>query len=61
MLEKAAGMAGWRERLKAVVAGPGWFPGTPRLGDPTGVPEVTNQILIMIENPQSRNLTVSMH
>ena len=41
VFEKAKGMSTWTESLYAFVKGPGWFPGTPRLGDPMGVPEVT--------------------
>ena len=28
------------EKMFAFIKGPGWFPGTPRLGDPMGVPEI---------------------
>ena len=33
-------MTTWFEKLFAFIKGPGWFPGTPRLGDPMGVAEV---------------------
>ena len=33
-------MSTWKEAIYAFIKGPGWFPGTPRLGDPMGVPEV---------------------
>ena len=32
-------MKTWSEFLAAIVKGPGWFPGTPRLGDPSFVSE----------------------
>ena len=40
MYQKAASMSTWKEAIYAFIKGPGWFPGTPRLGDPMGVPEV---------------------
>ena len=40
VLEKANSMDNWQDKVSAVVKGPGWFPGTERLGDPMGVPEV---------------------
>ena len=40
VVEKAQSMTSWTEKFFAVVKGPGWFPGTPRLGDPMGVPEI---------------------
>lgn len=32
-----------KDKLGAIVFGPGWFPGTPRLGDPMGVPEIQHR------------------
>ena len=29
------------DSIFAFIKGPGWFPGTPRLGDPMGVPAVS--------------------
>ena len=40
VLEKARSMNNWSDKVSAFIKGPGWFPGTERLGDPTGVPEV---------------------
>lgn len=40
VFEKAKGMDNWTDSIYAFIKGPGWFPGTPRLGDPMGVPEV---------------------
>lgn len=40
VIEKAQSMNTWTEKLFAFIKGPGWFPGTPRLGDPMGVPEI---------------------
>ena len=40
MFQKAQGMSNWTDSVYAFIKGPGWFPGTPRLGDPMGVPEV---------------------
>ena len=36
-------MNNWKDKISAFVKGPGWFPGTPRLGDPNGVPEIQNR------------------
>ncbi|XP_042864048.1 alkylglycerol monooxygenase-like [Penaeus japonicus] len=40
VFKKAKGMSSWSDSLKAVFYGPGWFPGTPRLGDPDAFPDV---------------------
>ena len=34
-------MDNWMDSIYAFIKGPGWFPGTPRLGDPMGVPAVS--------------------
>ena len=39
VVEKAFTMGSWSEFLTAFLAGPGWFPGTGRLGDITFVEE----------------------
>lgn len=39
VLEKARSMPSWWDFFCAFVKGPGWFPGTDRLGDPSFVPE----------------------
>ena len=36
-------MDNWKDKVFAFIKGPGWFPGTPRLGDPTGVPEIQHR------------------
>ena len=36
-------MDNWQDKIFAFIKGPGWFPGTPRLGDPTGVPEIQHR------------------
>ena len=41
VLEKANSMNSWSDKIFAFLKGPGWFPGTDRLGDPMGVPEVS--------------------
>ena len=33
----------WTDRLSAFLKGPGWFPGTPRLGDLNAVPEIQSR------------------
>ena len=38
--EKANSMSNWGDKVSAYVKGPGWFPGTPRLGDISQVKEV---------------------
>jgi len=39
VLEKARTMTNWWDYICAFIKGPGWFPGTERLGDPTFVDE----------------------
>jgi len=41
MWEKMKGLTTWGDKLSAVFKGPGWFPGTERLGDITQVPVVS--------------------
>ena len=36
-------MDNWSDKLSCFLKGPGWFPGTPRLGDPTQVPEIQDR------------------
>ena len=43
LVEKAQSMDNWQDKIFAFIKGPGWFPGTPRLGDPTGVPEIQHR------------------
>jgi len=38
-------MASLKEKLFCLIKGPGWFPGTPRLGNLMEVPEVKVKIL----------------
>ena len=45
VFEKAKGMDNWMDSIYAFIKGPGWFPGTPRLGDPMGVPAVSKLFL----------------
>ena len=45
IIEKACSMENWLDRLSAVFKGPGWFPGTGRLGDYTMVPEQPDRII----------------
>ena len=40
VLEKARSMDNLKDKIFAFLKGPGWFPGTPRLGDNNMVPEV---------------------
>ena len=40
VVEKANTMTTLTDKVSAFLKGPGWFPGTPRLGDPMGVPEI---------------------
>ncbi len=35
-------MSTFKDKLFCLIKGPGWFPGTERLGDPMQVPEVTD-------------------
>ncbi|XP_071542463.1 alkylglycerol monooxygenase-like [Panulirus ornatus] len=41
VFRKACSMTTWVDTLKALFYGPGWFPGTPRLGDPDALPDTT--------------------
>ena len=43
VLEKAGSMTTLTDKVKAFVFGPGWFPGTERLGDSNGVPEIQHR------------------
>ncbi|TRY69032.1 hypothetical protein TCAL_01416 [Tigriopus californicus] len=43
IVEKANTMDNWSDKLSAFLKGPGWFPGTPRLGDIMQVPERQNR------------------
>lgn len=40
VFRKARSMTTWGDSLRALFYGPGWFPGTPRLGDPDTFPDV---------------------
>ena len=50
VLEKANSMSSWSDKIFAFLKGPGWFPGTDRLGDPMGVPEVSRKKIKRIPN-----------
>jgi len=39
VFEKSLGMKSWSDKISAFLKGPGWFPGTERLGDLSMVPE----------------------
>ncbi|XP_050716129.1 alkylglycerol monooxygenase-like [Eriocheir sinensis] len=41
VFRKARSMSTWKDSLKAVFYGPGWTPGSPRLGDPAKFPVIT--------------------
>ncbi|XP_050706217.1 alkylglycerol monooxygenase-like [Eriocheir sinensis] len=41
VFRKARSMSTWTDSLKAVFYGPGWTPGSPRLGDPAKFPVIT--------------------
>lgn len=41
VFNKARSMTTWSDTLKAIFYGPGWYPGTPRLGDPDALPDKT--------------------
>jgi len=43
VLEKANSMSSWSDKIFAFLKGPVWFPGTDRLGDPMGVPEIQHR------------------
>ena len=40
VFRKARSMTTWGDTFRALFYGPGWFPGTPRLGDPDTFPDV---------------------
>jgi hypothetical protein len=48
VVEKARAMSNWTDFFFAFVKGPGWFPGTERLGDITFVPEVESFRMLSI-------------
>jgi len=43
VFEKALGMEKWSDRISAFLKGPGWFPGTERLGDISMVPKIQDR------------------
>ena len=49
-MRKAQSMDTVSDKIAAVVKGPGWFPGTPRLGDPMGAPEVIIKVTKKFKN-----------
>jgi alkylglycerol monooxygenase len=59
--QKAASMSTWKEAIYAFIKGPGWFPGTPRLGDPMGVPEIQIREKYDPKAPQWINIYVLIH
>ena len=61
VFKKAKSMDNWRDFVSAIVKGPGWFPGTPRLGDPNGVLEIPIRKIYNPQIPYWANLYVIIH
>jgi len=61
VFEKAKGMDNWMDSIYAFIKGPGWFPGTPRLGDPMGVPAIQIREKYNPKAPQWANIYVLIH
>ena len=61
MLEKASTMDSWSDFLAAFWAGPGWFPGTGRLGDITFVEERPKRDKFETSVPVSLHVYTILH
>jgi len=61
VLEKAGSMTTLTDKVKAFVYGPGWFPGTERLGDSNGVPEIQQRQKYDPKIPSWMNVYVVLH
>ena len=61
VLEKAGSMTTLTDKVKAFVYGPGWFPGTERLGDSNGVPEIQHRQKYDPKIPSWMNVYVGMY
>ena len=61
MVEKAFTMESWSEFFTAFLAGPGWFPGTGRLGDITFVEEQPRREKFQTSVPLSLHLYTILH
>ena len=61
VFKKARGMDNWKDYVGAFVNGPGWFPGTPRLGDPKGVPKIPSRKIYDPKIPLWANMYVLVH
>ena len=58
---KAESMETWGDFIGAFLNGPGWFPGTPRLGDPNGVPEIPSRKIYNPKIPIWADVYVLIH
>ena len=61
MAEKAFSMESWSEFFTAILAGPGWFPGTGRLGDITFVEERPKREKFETSVPVSLHIYTILH
>lgn len=61
VVEKAQMMTNWPDRISAFVKGPGWFPGTSRLGDLEMVPEIQDRKKYDPEIPGWVNVYAVLH
>ena len=61
IFQKAMSMDNWSDRLSALFKGPGWFPGTGRLGDNMMVPEQQDRIKYDPKVPSWVNVYTILH
>lgn len=54
-------MDNWKDTLSAFLKGPGWFPGTGRLGDDSFVPEVPDRELYAPYNSMFDGFYTAVH
>ena len=61
VFKKAQSMENWKDFVFAFVKGPGWFPGTPRLGDLNFVPKIPSRDIYDPKVPHWVNGYVMAH
>lgn len=61
VFEKASAMNNWVDKVSTFVKGPGWFPGTERLGDSNGIPKAPYREIYDPKVPYWANVYVIVH
>jgi len=59
--DKFRSVSGFGNKLKAIFYGPGWFPGTPRLGDPDCLPETLVREKFSMPTTNKAKLYAAVH